>query len=125
MEQHHIDLVCFADDTNMVHRENLAAEERKLITEIQNDFGGVIHRKNWQHLRARREKSRRQKAEEAATEKDKRVRAQNWKDEEKKRVIWEDIEKLSEKSDDDKESTRDMIGELGVCSRSVGFLDFC
>ena len=41
---HHIDLVCFADDVNMVHRENLAADRRRLITETQNDFGGAIHR---------------------------------------------------------------------------------
>ena len=47
---------CFADDTNMVHRENLAADRRKLITDTQQDFGGVIHPGKWQHLRAMREK---------------------------------------------------------------------
>ena len=51
---HHIDLVCFADDTNMVHRENLP-QTRKLITDIQQDFG-VIHPGKWQHIRAMRER---------------------------------------------------------------------
>ena len=44
---HHIDLVCFADDTNNVHRENWAADRRKLITDTQQDFGGVIHPGKW------------------------------------------------------------------------------
>ena len=78
---HHIDLVCFADDTNMVHRENLAADRRKLITDTQQYFGGVVHTGKWQHLRAMREKSRRTKAEEAKAKKRRQTPAENQDDE--------------------------------------------
>ena len=93
--------VSLTTQKNMVHRENLAAERRKLITETQNDFGGVIHLGKWQHLRARREKSRRQKAEEAAAKKNKRAQAQNLTEEEKNKQSWEDITRILETSDDD------------------------
>ena len=63
----------FADDTNMVHRENLAADRRTTL----------VHPGKWQHLRAMREKSRRTKAEEARTNIRRQTPAGNQDDEKK------------------------------------------
>ena len=67
----------------------------------------MTHPGKWQLLRARREKSRRQKAEEAAAERKRKVQESNQTDEEKERAIWEDTTKILETIDDDKENTRD------------------
>ena len=102
---HHIDLVCSADDTNMKHRENLAADKRKLITDTQRDFGGVVHPGKWQHLRAMREKSRRTKAEEARAKKRRQTLAENQDKETEE--IWDEIERILEPSEEDEDEPRD------------------
>ena len=102
---HHIEFVCFADDTNMVHRENLAADRRKLITDTQQDLGGVVHPGNWQHLRAMREKSRRTKAEEARANKRRQTLAESQGNETEE--IWDEIERILEPSEEDEDELRD------------------
>ena len=91
----------------MVHRENQAADRRRLITQTQQDFGGVIHPGKWQHLRAKREQSRRQKAEQAAAEKKRKNLKESQTDEEREREVWNDIVKILETNDDEDAETRD------------------
>eukprot|EP00972_Heterocapsa_arctica_P045938 6778805-Heterocapsa_arctica.AAC.1 len=41
-ERMYIDLICFADDTNMVHRESVAAGRRGLLTETMARWGSTV-----------------------------------------------------------------------------------
>ncbi|CAK0866037.1 unnamed protein product [Prorocentrum cordatum] len=49
-----LDLISFADDTNLVHRASVAEARRDLITSTMNEWGETVHPDKWQHLRARR-----------------------------------------------------------------------
>ena len=45
---------CFADDTNMLHRESVAARRRTFLTKHMEQWSATFHPDNWQHLRCRR-----------------------------------------------------------------------
>ncbi|CAK0794762.1 unnamed protein product [Prorocentrum cordatum] len=53
-ERFTVDLISFADDTNLVHRASVAEARRDLITSTMNEWGETVHPDKWQHLRARR-----------------------------------------------------------------------
>ena len=55
-----LDLLCFADDTNMLHRESVAARRRTSLTKHMEQWGATVHPDKWQHLRCRRSPSLRE-----------------------------------------------------------------
>ena len=53
--QFFLDMVCFADDTNLVHRQSVADSRRELVTTILKDWGEIVHPGKWQHMAAQRD----------------------------------------------------------------------
>ena len=49
-----LDLLCFADDTNMLNRESVAARRRTSLTKHMEQLGATVHPEKWQQLRCRR-----------------------------------------------------------------------
>ena len=46
-----INMISFADDTNMIHRESKADERRAALTQTLADWGETVHPDKWQHMR--------------------------------------------------------------------------
>ena len=49
-----LDLLCFADDTIMLHREGVTARRRTSLSKHMERWGATVHPDKWQHLRCRR-----------------------------------------------------------------------
>ena len=54
LQEIELDPLCFANDTNMLHRESVAARRRTSLTEHMEQWGAIVHPHKWQHLRCRR-----------------------------------------------------------------------